>query len=65
MSCVQIDVTNGGSGAPTGVAFPGAYQGSDPGITIDIYYPVPTTYDFPGGPVWPDGKFIKSEVFFS
>ncbi|KIJ26324.1 lytic polysaccharide monooxygenase [Sphaerobolus stellatus SS14] len=56
IGCVQIQVTNGGSGTPTGVSFPGAYAGSDPGITIDIYYPVPTTYTFPGGPVWPDGS---------
>ncbi|KZS90912.1 hypothetical protein SISNIDRAFT_172947 [Sistotremastrum niveocremeum HHB9708] len=55
-SCVQIEVTNGGSGSLSGVAFPGAYKGSDPGITINIYYPVPTTYTFPGGPVWQDGS---------
>jgi hypothetical protein len=24
---------------------------------INIYYPVPQTYEFPGGPVWPDGAF--------
>ncbi|KAH8111154.1 glycosyl hydrolase family 61-domain-containing protein [Phellopilus nigrolimitatus] len=55
-SCVQIAVTGGGSGTPTGVAFPGAYVGSEPGITSDIYYPVPQTYTFPGGAVWPDGS---------
>lgn len=50
IGCVQINVTGGGSATPTGVSFPGAYAGSNPGITIDIYYPVPTTYVFPGGP---------------
>jgi len=55
-SCVQISVTGGGSGSPTGVSFPGAYVGSAPGITIDIYYPVPTTYSFPGGATWPDNS---------
>jgi len=72
IGCVQINVTGGGSGSLGSVNFPGAYAGSDPGITIvrgdymilesladyltqDIYYPVPTTYTFPGGSVWPSG----------
>ncbi|OBR07939.1 Cellulose-growth-specific protein [Colletotrichum higginsianum IMI 349063] len=29
----------------------GAYTGSEPGILINIYYPVPTTYTIPGGPI--------------
>lgn len=49
-SCVQISVTGGSGSTPSGVSFPGAYKGSDPGITINIYYPVPQTYTFPGGP---------------
>ncbi|KAG8736326.1 hypothetical protein FRC12_017686 [Ceratobasidium sp. 428] len=52
MSCVQINVTGGGSANPAGVSFPGAYKGSDPGITINIYYPVPTSYTFPGPAVY-------------
>lgn len=41
LSCGQITVTGGGSGTPGPlVAFPGAYSASDPGILIDIYYPV-------------------------
>ena len=55
-SCVQINVTGGSGNGLTGVSFPGAYKGSDPGITIGIYYPVPQTYTFPGGPVWPSGE---------
>ena len=31
MTCYQITVTGGGSSAPTGVAFPGAYKATDPG----------------------------------
>jgi hypothetical protein len=34
------------------VAFPGAYSATDPGILIDIYYPLPTNYTFPGPAVW-------------
>jgi len=53
ISCGQINVTGGGSGTPGPlVAFPGAYKPTDPGILIDIYYPVPTTYTPPGPAVW-------------
>lgn len=61
-SCVQINVTGGGSATPTGVSFPGAYVGSDPGITINIYYPVPTTYDFPGGPTMDGSSMLSSKI---
>lgn len=53
LSCGQITVTGGGSGTPGPlVAFPGAYSATDPGILIDIYYPVPTNYTCPGPAVW-------------
>lgn len=41
LSCGQITVTGGGSGTPSPlVSFPGAYSPTDPGILIEIYYPV-------------------------
>lgn len=41
ISCGQLTVTGSGSGSPSPlVAFPGAYSASDPGILIDIYYPI-------------------------
>jgi len=53
LSCAQITVTGGGNGtAGPLVAFPGAYSATDPGILIQIYYPVPTTYTIPGPKVW-------------
>ncbi|KFY08949.1 hypothetical protein V492_05760 [Pseudogymnoascus sp. VKM F-4246] len=53
LSCGQITVTGGGSGSPSPlVAFPGAYSATDPGILIQIYYPVPTSYTIPGPAVW-------------
>ncbi|KAH8676684.1 fungal cellulose binding domain-containing protein, partial [Tricladium varicosporioides] len=53
ISCGQINVTGGGSAAlPKGVAFPGAYKPTDPGLMLNIYYPVPTTYSLPGPEVW-------------
>lgn len=52
LSCAQIKVTDGGSGTPGPlVAFPGAYQASDPGL-IWTYYPVVTSYTAPGPTVW-------------
>jgi len=49
LSCAQIEVTGGGSKAPTNlVAFPGAYSATDPGILININYPIPTSYKNPG-----------------
>ncbi|KAK7185477.1 fungal cellulose binding domain-containing protein [Paraphaeosphaeria sporulosa] len=49
LSCAQIEVTGGGSKTPTNLAaFPGAYKASDPGILININYPVPTSYVNPG-----------------
>jgi hypothetical protein len=48
LSCGQISVTEGGSGTPTPlVAFPGAYSATDPGILIDIYYPLVCSLDVP------------------
>ncbi|KUJ14286.1 family 61 glycosyl hydrolase [Mollisia scopiformis] len=53
LSCSQVTVTGGGSGTPSPlVSFPGAYSATDPGILIQIYYPVPTTYTIPGPKVW-------------
>lgn len=36
-SCVQVQITGGGSGSPSGVSFPGAYKGSDPGTKLFIF----------------------------
>ncbi|KZP10705.1 lytic polysaccharide monooxygenase [Athelia psychrophila] len=53
ISCGQVSVTGGGSGTPGPlVAIPGVYTGYEPGILIDIYYPVPATYTQPGPAVW-------------
>jgi hypothetical protein len=53
ISCAQIKVSGGtGSWSPRNrVAFPGAYRATDPGIMINIYYPVPTSYTPAGPPV--------------
>ncbi|KAG8832619.1 hypothetical protein FRC20_007863, partial [Serendipita sp. 405] len=53
-NCVQIKITGGGSVAlPSGVAFPGAYQPTDPGILIQLWTVSATNpaYTIPGGPI--------------
>ncbi|PPQ67211.1 hypothetical protein CVT26_007284 [Gymnopilus dilepis] len=53
LSCAQVQVTNGGNGTPGPlVAIPGVYTGYEPGILLNIYYPVPKTYIQPGPAVW-------------
>ncbi|THH28200.1 hypothetical protein EUX98_g5979 [Antrodiella citrinella] len=53
LSCGQVSVTNGGSGTPGPlVAIPGVYTGYEPGILININYPIPKNYTQPGPAVW-------------
>lgn len=53
ISCGQLSVAGGGSTQPADkVAFPGAYNATDPGILINIDYPVPTSYANPGPQVF-------------
>ncbi|KAG8976814.1 hypothetical protein FRC05_003164 [Tulasnella sp. 425] len=53
ISCGQIHVFGGGSTLPSSyVAIPGVYNGHEPGIQINIYYPIPPTYTQPGPAVW-------------
>lgn len=52
MECVQITVAGGGSTTlPTGVAIPGAYSYSDPGVVFNLYGSF-TSYTIPGPAVW-------------
>ncbi|KAF9561303.1 hypothetical protein CPC08DRAFT_635558, partial [Agrocybe pediades] len=51
MECAQIQVTGGGSASPSTVSFPGAYKGSDPGITVNIYNNL-KSYTIPGPSVF-------------
>ncbi|KAF5378589.1 hypothetical protein D9615_007104 [Tricholomella constricta] len=52
ISCAQINITGGGSGNPSKVSIPGYVSPTDPGLTLNIYDPVPTAYMVPGPPVW-------------
>ncbi|KAG9240023.1 putative endo-beta-1,4-glucanase D [Calycina marina] len=52
MECVQIEVTSGGTTTlPTGVAIPGVYTETDPGIVFNIYDSF-SSYPIPGPSVW-------------
>ncbi|KAF7789077.1 hypothetical protein EIP86_000010 [Pleurotus ostreatoroseus] len=51
MECAQLQITGGGSKQPATVSFPGAYHGTDPGITINIYEPL-KNYTIPGPAVF-------------
>ncbi|KAF8055221.1 glycosyl hydrolase family 61-domain-containing protein [Lyophyllum atratum] len=52
ISCAQIKVTGGGSGNSVKVSLPGYVSATDPGLTVNIYYPIPTSYKVPGPAVW-------------
>lgn len=57
IGCAQIKVTGSGSGTLSpSVQIPGVYKGDEPGILINIYWPVPTNYTAPGPALWPSGS---------
>jgi len=53
MECAQLNIVGGtGSKTPSTVSFPGAYSGSHPGVKINLYWPVVTSYSVPGPSVF-------------
>ncbi|KAF3764435.1 family 61 glycoside hydrolase [Cryphonectria parasitica EP155] len=49
LSCAQVSISGGsGTAQPELVSIPGVYKATDPGILINIYYPVLTNYTAPG-----------------
>ncbi|KAI0503240.1 glycosyl hydrolase family 61-domain-containing protein [Xylaria bambusicola] len=46
--CAQLYVSGSGTKTFSGVSIPGAYSASDPGILINLYWPIPTSYKNPG-----------------
>ncbi|KAL4916502.1 glycosyl hydrolase family 61-domain-containing protein [Aspergillus aurantiobrunneus] len=54
LGCAQVAVTGDGAGSPgPTVKFPGAYDGHEPGILVNMYWPPLTNYTAPGPAVWP------------
>ncbi|KAJ3491709.1 hypothetical protein NLI96_g527 [Meripilus lineatus] len=67
MECAQLQVTGGGNASPATVSFPGAYKGSDPGISINIYQtlksytiPGPAVFSCDGAPTSPSSSAPSS-----
>lgn len=55
ISCAQLEVVGSGTGVPSPlVKIPGVYTGYESGILIELFNPVPTTYDAPGPVTWPN-----------
>ncbi|EAU80304.1 hypothetical protein CC1G_13244 [Coprinopsis cinerea okayama7 len=52
ISCAQIRVNGGGSGNPPKVSIPGYVSRNDPGLTVNIHWPIPTSYTVPGPRPW-------------
>lgn len=53
IACAQVKINGGGGGNPSpSISLPGGYSASDPGILINIYWPIPTSYKNPGPSVW-------------
>ncbi|KAL1730527.1 glycoside hydrolase family 61 protein, partial [Schizophyllum commune] len=52
ISCAQLSVSGGGSASPATVEIPGYIAAGDESIEINIYYPIPTSYDMPGPAVF-------------
>ncbi|KAK8196140.1 family 61 glycoside hydrolase, partial [Phyllosticta paracitricarpa] len=58
ISCAQIKVEGSAAAAAAAPAgdsvakIPGVYTGNEPGIMLNIYYPVPTNYTMPGPAIW-------------
>ncbi|KAJ1324494.1 Auxiliary Activity family 9 (formerly GH61) [Microdochium nivale] len=50
ISCTQVRVSGGSGSTPSNLlSFPGSYSPTDPGLLVNIYYPIPTNYKAPGG----------------
>lgn len=53
ISCAQVTVTGGGSGSPgPKVSIPGVYTGNEPGLLINIYWPIRKFSSIEGKTLW-------------
>lgn len=64
VGCVELTISGSGSSKPAGVAFPGAYLDTDPGILINIYNGL-TSYTIPGPALYGSGATSSSGVSVS
>ncbi|KAF9873845.1 hypothetical protein CkaCkLH20_08579 [Colletotrichum karsti] len=55
ISCAQLQVTGNGAGKPGPlVKIPGVYNGYEPGLMLELFNPVPKSYEAPGPETWPN-----------
>ncbi|KAK7205290.1 glycosyl hydrolase family 61-domain-containing protein [Myxozyma melibiosi] len=59
--CANLKITGSGSAEPSGVSFPGAYQETDPGLFINIYWEF-STYQIPGPTLYTPAATSTSSV---
>lgn len=59
VGCVELTISGSGSASPAGVALPGYYKNTDPGMLINIYQTV-TSYVIPGPAVYKSGSSSSS-----
>ncbi|KAF9476135.1 hypothetical protein BDN70DRAFT_839720 [Pholiota conissans] len=65
VGCAQIKITGGGSGKLRKVAIPGYVSAEkDPGLTANIYWPIPTEYTVPGPRVYRGTKAMQARQFW-
>lgn len=55
VGCVELTITSSGNANPSGVALPGYYKPTDPGMLINIYQPI-SSYVIPGPAVYRSGS---------
>ncbi|KAI9504834.1 glycosyl hydrolase family 61-domain-containing protein [Coemansia spiralis] len=60
-NCVQLTITGGGSSEPTGVALPGYYKATDPGILYRRSQTDNSKYIIPGPPIYNSSSESKVE----
>jgi hypothetical protein len=59
VGCVELTVSGSGKATPAGVAIPGVYSNTDPGMLFDLYKSF-TSYPIPGPAVYKSGSSSSS-----
>lgn len=59
VGCVELSISGSGSANPAGVAFPGFYKNTDPGMLFDIYKSY-SSYPIPGPAIYRAGSSSSS-----
>ncbi|PSK56750.1 hypothetical protein B9Z65_6374 [Elsinoe australis] len=63
--CVNLKINGGGDLQPTGIPATQLYGQRDPGILINIYWPIPTSYAIPGPKIAAGLQFKQKKKFMA